>query len=225
MVLGLLNANLFIQLPSYHGSGAAGCRCFVKAEPCLLKEAKGLHHNTRFRICHRSSPCKKGFFVLGFSVVFFGGVLVVLECFLRGSLFLILVVLECSFRGSLFFNPCGGSWDDHLEDMNVACVASMCVHVHVHAQSLSHPAGMAMLQVWSLVGRWHSQCGVSGPKIDSRTPTNVNHQYLTVYSRLSGMVLDICRGLVLCFRLNPEAIIANAERQLSNRRQKALLKF
>ena len=58
----------------------------------------------------------------------------------------------------------------------------MCVHVHVHAQSLSHPAGMAMLQVWSLVGRWHSQCGVSSPKIDSRTPTNVNHQYLTVYS-------------------------------------------
>ena len=101
----------------------------------------------------------------------------------------------------------------------------MCVHVHVHAQSLSHPAGMAMLQVWSLVGRWHSQCGVSSPKIDSRTPTHVNHQYLTVYSRLSGMVLDICRGLVLCFRLNPEAIIANAERQLSNRRQKALLKF
>ena len=92
-------------------------------------------------------------------------------------------------------------------------------------QSLSHPASMAMLQVWSLVGRWHSQCGVSSPKIDSRTPTNVNHQYLTVYSRLSGMVLDICRGLVLCFRLNPEAIIANAERQLSNRRQKALLKF
>ena len=74
----------------------------------------------------------------------------------------------------------------------------MYVHVHVHAQPLSHPAGirMAMLQVWSLVGRWHSQCGVSGPKIDSRTPTNVNHQYLTVYSRLSGMVLDICRGLV-----------------------------
>ena len=207
MVLGLLNANLFIQLPSYHGSGAAGCKCFVKAEPCLLKEAKGLHHNTRFRICHRSSPCKKGFFVLGFSVASF------------------FLVLECSFRGSLFFNPCGGSWDDHLEDMNVACVASMCVHVHVHAQSLSHPAGMAMLQVWSLVGRWHSQCGVSSPKIDSRTPTNVNHQYLTVYSRLSGMVLDICRGLVLCFRLNPEAIIANAERQLSNRRQKALLKF
>ena len=98
------------------------------------------------------------------------------------------------------------SWDDHLEDMNVACVASMCVHVHVHAQSLSHPAGMAMLQVWSLVGRWHSQCGVSGPKIDSRTPTNVNHQYLTVYSRLSGMVVDICRSLVLCLRLNPEAI-------------------
>ena len=74
------------------------------------------------------------------------------------------------------------SWDDHLEDMNVACVASMCVHVHVHAQPLSHPAGMAKLQVWSLVGRWHSQCGVSGPKIDSRTPTNVNHQYLTVYN-------------------------------------------
>ena len=33
--------------------------------------------------------------------------------------------------------------------MNV-CV---CVHVHVHAQLLSHPEGMAMLQVWSLVGR------------------------------------------------------------------------
>ena len=42
----------------------------------------------------------------------------------------------------------------------------MCVHVHVHAQPLSYPEGMAMLQVWSLVGRWHSQCGVSGPKID-----------------------------------------------------------
>ena len=112
MVLGLLNANLFIQLPSYHGSGAAGCRFFVKAEPCLPNESKGLHHNTRFRICHRSSPCKKGFFVLGFSVAFFGGVLVVLECSFRGSLFLILVVLECSFRGSLFFNPCGGSWDE-----------------------------------------------------------------------------------------------------------------
>ena len=55
---------------------------------------------------------------------------------------------------------------NHREDMNVACVASMCVHVHVHAQSLSHLAGMAMLQVWSLVGRWHSQCGVSGPKLD-----------------------------------------------------------
>ena len=40
------------------------------------------------------------------------------------------------------------------------------VHVHVHAQLLSHPEGMAMLQVWSLVGRWHSQCGVSGPKLD-----------------------------------------------------------
>ena len=77
---------------------------------------------------------------------------------------------------------------------------------HLHAQPLSHPAGMARLQVWSLVGRWHSQCGVSGPKIDSRTPTNVNHQYLTVYSRLSGMVVDICRGLFLCVRLNPEAI-------------------
>ena len=38
------------------------------------------------------------------------------------------------------------------------------------------------------------------------TPTNVNHQYLTVYSRLSGMVVDICRSLVLCLRLNPEAI-------------------
>ena len=97
MGLGLLHANLFIQLPSYHGSGAAGCRFFVKAEPCLPKEPKGLHHNTRFRICHRSSPCKKGFFVLGFSVAFLGGVL---------------VVLECSFRGSLFFNPCGGSWDE-----------------------------------------------------------------------------------------------------------------
>ena len=140
-------------------------------------------------------------------------VLVVLECFFRGSLFLILVVLECSFRGSLFFNPGGGSWDDHLEDMNVACVASMCEHVHVRAQSLSHPAGMAMLQVWSLVGRWHSQCGVSSPKIDSRTPTNVNHQYLTVYSRLSGMVLDICRGLVLCLRLNPEAITSREAAQ------------
>ena len=48
------------------------------------------------------------------------------------------------------------------------CVC-VCVHVHVHAQLLSHPEGMAMLQVWSLVGRWHSQCGVSGvsgPKID-----------------------------------------------------------
>ena len=45
----------------------------------------------------------------------------------------------------------------------------MYVHVHVHAQPLSHPAGirMAMLQVWSLVGRLHSQCGVSGPKINS----------------------------------------------------------
>jgi len=95
---------------------------------------------------------------------------------------------------------------NHREDMNVACVASMCVHVHVHAQSLSHLAGMAMLQVWSPVGRWHSQCGVSGSKIGSRTPTNVNQQYLTVYSRLSGMVVDICRGLVLCLRLNPEAI-------------------
>ena len=46
---------------------------------------------------------------------------------------------------------------------------NVCVHVHVHAQLLSHPERMAMLQVWSLVGRWHSQCGVSGvsgPKID-----------------------------------------------------------
>ena len=121
---------------------------------------------------------------------------------------------------------------NHREDMNVACVASMCVHVHVHAQSLSHPAGMAMLQVWSLVGRWHSQCGVSSPKIDSRTPTHVNHQYLTVYSRLSGMVVDICRGLVLCLRLNPEAmqrgssVIAGRKHYLSSKRkQKALLKF
>ena len=32
MVLGLLNANLFIQLPSYHGSGAAAdCKFFVHA--------------------------------------------------------------------------------------------------------------------------------------------------------------------------------------------------
>ena len=92
-------------------------------------------------------------------------VIVVLECFLRGSLFLILVVLECSFRGSLFLILVVDHGMNHREDMNVACVASMCVHVHVHAQSLSHPAGMAMLQVWSLVGRWHSQCGVSGPKI------------------------------------------------------------
>ena len=165
MVLGLLNANLFIQLPSYHGSGAAGCRFFVKAEPCLPKEPKGLHHNTRFRICHRSSPCKKGFFVLGFSVAFLFWVLVVLECSFRGSLFLILVVLECSFRGKKILVVDHGM--NHREDMNVACVASMCVHVHVHAQSLSHLAGMAMLQVWSLVGRWHSQCGVSGSKIDS----------------------------------------------------------
>ena len=74
---------------------------------------------------------------------------------------------------------------NHREDMNVACVASMCVHVHVHAQSLSHLAGMAMLQVWSLVGRWHSQCGVSGSKIDSRTLTNVNQQYLTVYNQIA----------------------------------------
>ena len=121
---------------------------------------------------------------------------------------------------------------NHREDMNVACVASMCVHVHVHAQSLSHLAGMAMLQVWSLVGRWHSQCGVSGSKTDSRTPTNVNQQYLTVYSRLSGMVVDICRGLVLCLRLNPEAmqrgssVIAGRKHYLSSKRkQKALLKF
>ena len=121
---------------------------------------------------------------------------------------------------------------NHREDMNVACVASMCVHVHVHAQSLSHLAGMAMLQVWSLVGRWHSQCGVSGSKIDSRTPTNVNQQYLTVYSRLLGMVVDICRGLVLCLRLNPEAmqrgssVIAGRKHYLSSKRkQKALLKF
>ena len=94
----------------------------------------------------------------------------VLECSFRGSLFLILVVLECSFRGSLFFKKKILVVDhgmNHREDMNVACVASMCVHVHVHAQSLSHLAGMAMLQVWSLVGRWHSQCGVSGSKIDS----------------------------------------------------------
>ena len=110
--------------------------------------------------------------------------------------------------------------------------ASMCVHVHVHAQPLSHPAGMAMLQVWSLVGRWHSQCGGSGPKIDSRPPTNVNQQYLTVYSRLSGMVVDICRGLILCLRLNPEAmqrgssVIAGRKHYLSSKRkQKALLKF
>ena len=85
----------------------------------------------------------------------------------------------------------------------------MCVHVHVHAQPLSHPAGMAMLQVWSLVGRWHSQCGVSSPKIDSRTPTNVNHQYLTVYSRLSGMVLDICRGLILRPQPNLETAMSD----------------
>ena len=31
---------------------------------------------------------------------------------------------------------------NHREDMNVACVASMCVHVHVHAQSLSHAASV-----------------------------------------------------------------------------------
>ena len=73
---------------------------------------------------------------------------------------------------------------------------------------------------------------VSGPKINSRTLTNVNHQYLTVYSRLSGMVVDICRGLVLCLRLNPEAmqrgssVIAGRKHYLSSKRkQKALLKF
>ena len=144
------------------------------------------------------------------------------------------MVLECSFRGSLFKKKIlvVDHGMNHREDMNVACVASMCVHVHVHAQSLSHLAGMAMLQVWSLVGRWHSQCGVSGSKIDSRTPTNVNQQYLTVYSRLSGMVVDICRGLVLCLRLNPEAmqrgssVIAGRKHYLSSKRkQKALLKF
>ena len=50
--------------------------------------------------------------------------------------------------------------------------------------------------------------------------------------RLSGMVVDICRGLVLCLRLNPEAmqrgssVIAGREHYLSSeRKQKALLKF
>ena len=76
------------------------------------------------------------------------------------------MVLECSFRGSFFFLILVVDHGmNHREDMDVACVASMCVHVH--AQSLSHLAGMAMLQVWSLVGRWHSQCGVSGSKIDA----------------------------------------------------------
>ena len=59
-------------------------------------------------------------------------------------------------------------------------VQNLCVHVHVHAQPLSHTEGMALLQVWSLVERWHSQCGASGPKIHSRTLTNVKHLYLTV---------------------------------------------
>ena len=140
--------------------------------------------------------------------------------------------LSVPFAGPFFLLLVVDHGMNHREDMNVACVASMCVHVHVHAQSLSHLAGMAMLQVWSLVGRWHSQCGVSGSKIDSRTLTNVNQQYLTVYSRLSGMVVDICRGLVLCLRLNPEAmqrgssVIAGREHYLSSKRkQKALLKF
>ena len=59
------------------------------------------------------------------------------------------------------------SWDPHLSDSD-RCESSLTFQVG----------------------------GVSGPKNDSRTPTNVNHQYLTVYSRLSGMVLDICRGFV-----------------------------
>ena len=95
------------------------------------------------------------------------------------------------------------SWDPHLSDSD-RCESSLTFQVG----------------------------GVSGPKIDSRTPTNVNHQYLTVYSRLSGMVVDICRGLVLCLRLNPEAmqrgssVIAGRKHYLSSKRkQKALLKF